>query len=87
MDQFDKLVEQFLRKPPEVLFSDVIKVLEVFGYKERPSGSGSHRAFVKPGHRPKVIPTVKGRRVKRAYMRMIIDNLGLEEWYEERHGA
>ncbi len=87
MSRFDKLVEQFLREPPEVLFTDVVKVLEAFGYEERPSGGGSHRAFMKVGHRPKIVPTVKGRHVKRAYVRMIIDNLELEDWYEKRHGA
>jgi predicted RNA binding protein YcfA (HicA-like mRNA interferase family) len=87
MNQLDKLVEKFLRKPPEVLFEDVAKVLEAFGYEERPSGGGSHRAFVKSGHPPKVVPTVKGRRVKRVYLQMIIDNLKLEEWYEKRRGA
>lgn len=84
MGQLNKLVEQFLKEPPEVLFNDVAKVLEVFGYKERPSGGGSHRVFVKSGHRPKIVPTVKGRRVKRPYVRMIIDNLELEEWYEKQ---
>ena len=87
MGQLDKLVEQFLKEPPEVSFKDVAKVLETFGYTERPSGGGSHRAFIKPGHRPKIVPTVKGRRVKRAYVRMIIDNLELEDWYEKRQEA
>ena len=87
MNQLDKLIEKFLRKPPEVLFGDVTKVLEAFGYEERPSRRGGHRAFVKPGHPPKVVPTIKGRRVKRVYVRMIIDNLELEEWYEKRHEA
>jgi predicted RNA binding protein YcfA (HicA-like mRNA interferase family) len=87
MEQVDKLVEKFLRKPPEVLFKDVAKVLEAFGYEERPPGGGSHRFFAKPGHRGKTVPTIKGRRVKRAYVSMIIDNLELEEWYEKRHGA
>jgi predicted RNA binding protein YcfA (HicA-like mRNA interferase family) len=87
MNQLDKLVEKFLRKPPEVLFEDVAKVLEAFGYEPRPSGGGSHRVFVKPGHPPKIVPTIKGRRVKRVYVTMIIDNLELEEWYEKRHGA
>lgn len=87
MGQLDKLVEHFLKEPPEVSFNDVAKVLEAFGYTERPSGGGSHRAFVKLDHRPKIVPTVKGRRVKRAYVRMIIDNLELEEWYEKHHRA
>ncbi len=87
MAQLDKIVEQFLRQPPEVLFTDVAKVLEAFGYEERPSGGGSHQVFVKPGHPPKIVPTIKGRHVKRAYVRMIIENLNLEEWYETRNRA
>lgn len=87
MTGLEKLVEKFLRKPPEVLFEDVVRVLQAFGYEERPSGGGSHRVFVKPGHPPKIVPTVKGRHVKRAYVRMIIDNLELEEWYEKRDRA
>ena len=87
MSRLDKLVEEFLREPPEASFEDVAKVLEEFGYIERSSGGGSHRAFVKPGHPPKIVPTIRGRHVKRAYIRMIIENLNLEDWYEERHGA
>jgi len=87
MNQLDKLVEKFLRRPPEVLFDDVAKVLETFSYEERLSRGGSHRVFVKSGHPPKIVPTIKGRRVKRVYVTMIIDNLELEEWYEKRHGA
>jgi len=87
MSQLDKLVEQLLKEPPEASFADVAKVLETFGYVERPSGGGSHRAFVRRGYPPKIVPTIKGRRVKRAYIKMIIENLNLEDWYEERHGA
>lgn len=87
MSQLDKLVEQFLREPTEISFTDIAKVLEAFGYAERSSGGGSHRAFVKLGHPPKIVPIIKGRRVKRAYIRMIIENLDLEDWYEERHRA
>ena len=87
MGELDKLIEKFLRKPPEVSFHDVAKVLGAFGYEERSSGGGSHRFFAKPGHRGKTIPTVKGRNVKRRYVSMIVDNLELEEWHEKRHGA
>ena len=87
MSQLDKLIEQFLKEPPDASFADVVRVLESFGYVERSSGGGSHRAFVKPGHPPKIVPTIRGRRVKRVYIKMIIENLKLEDWYEERHGA
>ena len=84
MAPIEKLVELFLREPPEASFQDVVKVLEAFGYKERPSKSG-HKVFVKPGEYPITVPTVKGRQVKRAYVRKLIERLGLEEWYEKRN--
>lgn len=86
MSRLEKLVELFLRKPPEVSFQDVVKVLQAFGYKERPSKSG-HKVFAKPGAYPITVPIVKGRRVKRAYVRKIVERLGLEEWYEKQHNA
>ncbi|TET42988.1 MAG: type II toxin-antitoxin system HicA family toxin [Dehalococcoidia bacterium] len=84
MTRLEKLVELFLRKPSEVSFQDVVKVLEAFGYKERPSKSG-HRVFTKMGEYAITVPTVKGRRVKQAYVRKILERLGLEEWYEKQH--
>ena len=87
MGQFEKLIEKLLRKPTEVSFNDVVKVLEAFGYEERPSGSGSHRAFTKSGSLPVIVPVIKGRRVKGRYIQMIIERLGLEEWYETRYGS
>jgi len=87
MSDLDKLIEKFLRKPPQVSFEDVVKVLEAFGYELRSAGGGSHRFFAKPGHRGKTIPTLKGRYVKRRYVSMVIDNLELEDWYEKRHRA
>ncbi len=85
MGKFEKLIGQFLRKPPEVSFADVAKLLEDFGYKERDSGSGSHRVFTKPNNLPIVVPIVKGRIVKRTYIQMIIERLGLEEWDERKN--
>jgi len=85
MAGLEKLVERFLKEPPEVSFHDVVKVLEAFGYEERPSKSG-HRVFAKLGQYPITVPTVKGRRVKRVYVRKLIERLGLEEWYE-KHNA
>jgi len=86
MARLEKLVEFFLREPPEVSFQDVVKVVEAFGYKERPSKSG-HKLFAKPGEYPITVPTVKGQRVKRVYVRKIIERLKLEEWYEKQHNA
>ena len=86
MARIEKLVEIFLREPSEVSFQDVVRVLEAFGYKERPSKSG-HKVFAKLGEYPITVPTVKGRRVKRVYVRKIVERLGLEEWYEKQHEA
>ena len=58
MARIEKLVELFLREPPLVSFRHVVKVLEAFGYEERPPAGGSHRSFAKPGHRGKTVPTI-----------------------------
>ena len=87
MGQLEKLVEEFLKEPPELSFDDVVSLLEAFGYVERKPGGGSHRVFVKSGTRPVIVPTIRGRKVKRVYIRRIIDILGLEEWYEEHGGT
>ena len=86
MPRIEKLVELFLKEIPEVLFKDVVAVLEAFGYEERPSKS-SHRVFIKPGEYPITVPTIKGRRVKRIYIRKIVERLGLEEWYDKQRNA
>jgi predicted RNA binding protein YcfA (HicA-like mRNA interferase family) len=86
MSKLEKIVEQFLREPPEVSFDDVGVLLSAFGFKDS-GGSGSHRVFVKPGDLPIIVPTIKGRRVKKVYVRMIIDRLGLEDWDETRNRA
>ena len=84
--QLEKLVAKFLSKPPDVSFQEVAKLLEAFGYEERPS-KGSHRYFIKRGHPSVSVPTVKGRRVKRCYVKRITEILELEEWYEQQHGT
>jgi len=49
MGELDKLVEKFLRKPPGVLFEDVAKVLEAFGYEERPLEGEAIGSLPSPG--------------------------------------
>jgi HicA toxin of bacterial toxin-antitoxin, len=44
MSKLEKLIEQFLRDPPEVRFDDVQYLLESFGFEEKRS-KGSHRTF------------------------------------------
>ncbi len=82
MSQLKKLVARFLNEPADVAFEEVATLLEAFGYTRRPGKK--HHVFVKARSYPITVPTVKGRRVKRAYVRMIVDMLRLREWYEEQ---
>ncbi len=82
MTQRDKLVRRFLAEPPEVDLEDVVRLLEMFGYDLRRTG-GSHNAFVATGKSTIVVPVVRGRKVKRAYVRMINRVLDLEGYLED----
>ena len=44
MSKRDKLIEQFLRYPPEVQFDDVEYILGCFGFEEK-TVKGSHHTF------------------------------------------
>lgn len=85
MTQLEKLVSKFLKEPPEVRFNDVITLLGAFGYTLH-SKKGSHFAFVKKGKSTITVPTIRGRKVKRAYIRIINELLELEEWHEYETG-
>jgi predicted RNA binding protein YcfA (HicA-like mRNA interferase family) len=76
MTRREKLIERIKARPPEADFSDVEKLLEEFGY-ERRRQEGSHVSFKKPGARTIIVPLVKGRKVKRAYLDQICDLLDL----------
>lgn len=41
MSKLRKLVDQFLKRPPEVRFQEVYYLLEAFGFEEKKS-KGSH---------------------------------------------
>jgi predicted RNA binding protein YcfA (HicA-like mRNA interferase family) len=74
--KLEKLIEQFLRQPPEVRFSDVCYLLEAFGYTEQRS-KGSHHTFSNLDGKTIVIPKVSGQKVKRVYVKRIIELLEL----------
>jgi len=85
-----KRIEKLLRLPPEYDFNDLEKVLNFFGfYKE--NSKGSHNIFVLKQKQQDMIyeaeqitiPTVKGRKVRKPYLKLIIKILHLEEWYEK----
>lgn len=81
MTRIGKLIAKALRKPPELRFSEVRKILEHFEYAED-RRSGSHATFTKKGEYPISVPLVGGKRVKRAYIVEIIKLLDLEEYDE-----
>jgi predicted RNA binding protein YcfA (HicA-like mRNA interferase family) len=74
--KLEKLIELFLRQPPEVRFADVLYLLEAFGYIEQRS-KGSHHTFSDPDGKTIVIPKVSGQKVKRVYVKRIIELLEL----------
>jgi predicted RNA binding protein YcfA (HicA-like mRNA interferase family) len=76
--KLDKLIEQFLRDPPEVEFSDVRYLLESFGFEEKRS-RGSHHTFRNDEGLKVTVPKKGGRMVKRVYVRQIIKLLNLDE--------
>jgi len=77
-----KLVEKILRNPREVKFEELQRLLEGVGFVCRqPSGGSSHYTFRKPGSYPITVP--KKKPVNQAYVKSIIKQLNLEEWYDE----
>ncbi len=76
MGKLEKLIELFLRQPPEIRFADVLYLLEAFGYIEQRS-KGSHHTFSDPAGKTIVIPKVSGQKVKRVYVKRIIELLDL----------
>jgi predicted RNA binding protein YcfA (HicA-like mRNA interferase family) len=76
--KLEKLIELFLRQPPEVRFSDVLYLLEAFGYIEQRS-KGSHHTFSDSDGKTIVIPKVSGQKVKRVYVKRIIEMIELSK--------
>jgi len=86
-----KDVEKLLSFPSDYSFNDLKILLERFGYEAVPPKRGSHWKFVlkRPldnvNYKAKIItvPSLKGKYVKRAYLKMIVKFLNLGEWYEK----
>ena len=85
MSSFTKLIEKFVYKQNEITINDVRGLFNDFGYTEKKK-PGSECTFHKKGSCPFNAPTVKGRYVKRAYVKRIVKILGLEEYLEEHKG-
>lgn len=77
MTQWEKLIERLKRRPSDMDYADVERLLEGFGYTMR-RASRHTAVFSKPGERKITVPTVKGRKVKGVYLDEIRSILGLD---------
>lgn len=77
MSQRDKLIARVQARPPEAVFGDVRRLLELFGWRLARQNS-SHVTFTRDG---KIIglALVSGRRVKRVYLDIVCERLGLDD--------
>ncbi|WP_017306220.1 type II toxin-antitoxin system HicA family toxin [Spirulina subsalsa] len=82
MSKLEKLIEQFLRDPPEILFNDVQYLLESFGFEQQHS-KGSHHTFRNSDGLKITIPKKGGKMVKGIYVKQIVKLLNLENWNDE----
>ena len=78
MSRRERLIAKVRARPPEADFNDVRRLLEEFGWQLN-RRKGSHVTFTRPGEFPIVIPLVGGRRVKRTYLTMLCERLGLDD--------
>ena len=85
MSSFIKLVRKFVYKQNEITINDVRRLANGFDYTEKKK-PGSECTFHKKGSYPLNAPTVKGRYVKREYVKRIMRILELEEYLEGHKG-
>jgi predicted RNA binding protein YcfA (HicA-like mRNA interferase family) len=78
MTKRQKLLEQLLKFPVEMRYSDVKKILEGFGYQED-GGKGSHFVFRQADHEPITISKKHGKMIKRYQLKDLAKALELEE--------
>lgn len=78
MARVEKLIEQIRARPPQVRFADVEALLEAFGWSKGRE-KGSHVIFTKVGERPITVPKDGGRWVKRTYLDLLCERLGLDD--------
>lgn len=83
MSKLSKLVKELLSNPPEVRFEDLQYVLEEFGFDEK-RFKGSHHTFIDSQGRVLTIPKKGGKKVKRIYIKRVVDLLNLEQWQQDK---
>ncbi len=74
MARADRLLERLLRLPPEMSISEIETILTARGWTIR-QGNSSHLVLTTPTNKPITISTVKGRTVRRKYLRMIVNEI------------
>jgi predicted RNA binding protein YcfA (HicA-like mRNA interferase family) len=79
MSKLSKLVKQFLSNPSDVRFEEVGYILRAFGFEEVRS-KGSHHIFRNSDGRKLTVPKKDGQRVKRVYIKQVVDLLELQQW-------
>jgi predicted RNA binding protein YcfA (HicA-like mRNA interferase family) len=84
MSRLSKLIEQFLRDPPQARYDDVRYVLETFNFLEV-RAKGSHHIFRNGQGLTITVPKKGGKVVKGVYIRQIVILLKLEEWSDENN--
>ncbi len=82
MGKLAKLIEKFLRDPPELNYNDVYYLLTNFGFQEV-SSKGSHHTFRNDDGQKITVPKKGGKMVKRTYLKQIVSLLKLEEYKHE----
>jgi predicted RNA binding protein YcfA (HicA-like mRNA interferase family) len=73
----DQLIEKLLKKPPDMRFDEVKRILENSGFKNVRT-RGSHFIFKNSDTRKKVCIPTHNNRVKKCYLEDIIEILNLE---------
>ena len=76
-----KFVKNILNNPKNVKFEEVDKLLKTFGYEVKSKG-GSHFVYRKKNVYPITVPYKRGS-IKEIYVKQIIRQLKLEEFYEK----
>jgi len=70
----DRILERLRREPPEMSFSDFQTLLTALVWDFKP-GKSSHAMLVSPRKSTITIATVKGRMIKRTYLRLILKEI------------
>lgn len=74
MAKADRILERLRREPPEMTLSEIETLLTTLGWTIR-QGKSSHIVLTPPNNRLITISTVKGRSIKRKYLRMILKEI------------